>query len=110
MGICNVLAILPFICSAPADAPAEEEQEILATPAPQVEMGTLTPPPGIEVAPAPETAAAPGMRPVADYEVLPPSAPADVAYAPAGNAYDRDDDIENFSDWVSRNWGENEGE
>ena len=67
MGICNVLAVVPFLCAGAVEEPEQEQEEevvghvIEAQPAPEVELGVLD---------------APGegsVRPLAEYQVLPPS-------------------------------------
>lgn len=104
MGICSVLAIVPFLCSAPAEEPAEpEEQAIESAPAPAVQMGTLIAPDGGVY--APEYASAPSMRHVSDYEVLPPSGSGEVAYTPQ-SASTPSQEANSFSEWVNQNWGD----
>jgi hypothetical protein len=108
MGICNVLAIIPFLCSAPADEAVEpEEQVIESSPAVEVEMNTLAPPPGTASS-APEfVAATPSIRRVSEYEVLPPSGAGEVAYTPSQAAPQAtSEDANSFSDWVNQNWGD----
>lgn len=104
MGICSVLAIVPFLCSAPAEEPAApEEQVIESAPAPAVEMGTLIAPDGGVY--EPEFAPAPSMRHVSDYEVLPPSGSGEVAYTPQ-TASAPTQEANSFSEWVNQNWGD----
>jgi hypothetical protein len=107
MGICNVLAVIPFLCSAPAEAPQDpEEQVIESAPSPDVEMGTLIAPDGGVYEPEPEYAPAPSVRHVSEYEVLPPSAEPTVTYAPQTASAAGSGEANSFSDWVNRNWGE----
>jgi len=121
MGICKVLAIIPFLCSAPAEEPTEEVIE--AQPVPEVEVTTLTPPPtpgSTEVVqePTPEPVPvsefglppAPSVRPVSEYEVLPPSSTTDTAEAPTEVGPPAGQGADNFSEWVNQNWGEDEDE
>jgi len=105
MGICSVLAIVPFLCSAPAEEPAApEEQAIESAPAPAVEMGTLIAPDGGVYVPE-ESAAPSTIRHVSDYQVLPPSGSADAGYTPS-TAAQNDAPANNFSEWVNQNWGD----
>jgi|GEM_PF-1897478 len=107
MGICNVLAIIPFLCSAPADEVEPEEQVIESSPSAEVEMNTLAPPPGTASS-APEfVAASPSIRRVSEYEVLPPSGAGEAAYIPSQAAPETSgEDADSFSDWVDQNWGD----
>jgi len=109
MGICSVLAIIPFLCSAPADDQQPEEQVIESAPSEAVEVGTLIAPDGGVYDPAPyeefEAAPLPTMRHVSDYEVLPPAGDPDVTYAPQAASAPTNAEANTFSEWVSQNWG-----
>ena len=122
MGICKVLAIIPFLCSAPADEQGDQES-IEAQPVPEVEVTTLTPPPTpgspeVVQEPTPEPVPvsefvlppAPSVRPVSEYEVLPPSSTTATAEAPTEAGPLPGQGADNFSEWVSQNWGEDEAE
>ena len=105
MGICSVLAIVPFLCSAPAEEPAEpEEQAIESAPAPSVEMGTLIAPDGGVY--EPEFAPTPSVRHVSDYEVLPPSGSGGEGTYTPQTAAAPEQEAGSFSEWVNQNWGD----
>ncbi|MBN4046439.1 hypothetical protein JYU02_00395 [bacterium AH-315-P15] len=90
MGICSVLAIIPFLCSAPADEPPEDEEQVIeAQPAPEVAIGVLAPPPA--------------SRRVSDLQVLPPSRGAAIETPVQRRAQQG---AETFSEWVDQNWGD----
>ncbi len=127
MGICKVLAIIPFLCSAPAEEP--EEQVIEAQPAPEVEVSTLTPPtaspsdsaPALRLVPDAEapnvpdaspassavfTTATPPVRPVSEYQVLPPASGGAPVSEPATTQQASGENAGSFSEWVNQNWGD----
>jgi len=111
MGICNVLAVIPFLCSAPAEPPQDPDQQVIeSAPSENVEVGTLIAPDGGVYNPSQDedTTAEPSMRRVSDYQVLPPQGDPDVTYTPQpanAPASSNTAEANTFSEWVSQNWG-----